>query len=92
VSADAEARVRWAVSTVGRRVPLARNCLIQAMVAQALLRRRGLPARLVIGAARAGRGRLTAHAWVENATGHPVVGGRDAGSYTALVRGPAGSP
>jgi Transglutaminase-like superfamily len=90
VCADAEARVRWAVTAVGRRVPLARNCLIQAMVAQALLQRRGFPAHLVIGAARAGAGQLTAHAWVENATGHAVVGGREAGSYTALVRGPAG--
>jgi len=80
-----EARVRWAVNVVGRRIPLARNCLVRAMVARSLLRRRGYTSRVVVGVARASEGRLTAHAWVENPTGELVVGGHEAGSYTPLA-------
>lgn len=61
---------RWAqrlaqlAATAGRRGLYANTCLRQALIVHWWLRRRGLPAELVIGA-QPGLGELDAHAWVE---------------------------
>ena len=56
-------RVVQAVSTAGRY--LAATCLVQALVAQVLLARRGHQASLRIGVVKNGGGQLEAHAWIE---------------------------
>lgn len=56
--------VRRAVARAAEIVPGAR-CLAQALTAEVLLRRAGLPARTSIGVARDGHP-LMAHAWVES--------------------------
>jgi hypothetical protein len=65
-------RVAWAVARARRAVPRA-TCLPQALAAEALLIRSGLPAELRIGVVKTAPGRLEAHAWVESG-GHIVVG------------------
>jgi Transglutaminase-like superfamily len=56
----------WAVAAAARRLPGGATCLPRALVCDAMLRRRGYPARLHIGVAgRGGVARLRAHAWVE---------------------------
>jgi hypothetical protein len=68
------ARVRWAVAAVAARSSSA-TCLVQALAADALLRRRGVASELRIGV-RTGRDPgvpLEAHAWVES--GGAVVTG-----------------
>ncbi len=79
-----ETRVRWALSAVGRSLPLARNCLVRAVVAQVLLRRRGVPSKLMVGVARDRSHGLRAHAWLEGTTG-AVVGGDQASEFTPLA-------
>jgi hypothetical protein len=76
--AAAADRIAWAVTAVARRLPATfRACLPQAMAACVMLRRRGLPARLVIGVRREPSPRpLEAHAWVESG-GRVIVGGMD---------------
>lgn len=76
-------RIAWAVTTAARYVPGARTCLPQALAAEALFGRCGLPARLRIGVAPATGGPFEAHAWVE-ATGHVVFGAAHPGRYTPL--------
>lgn len=66
-------RISWAVTVGSVYVPRA-TCLTQALVAQALLRRHGLPAELRIGVGRGETGAFEAHAWVES-DGKLVVGG-----------------
>jgi len=83
-SSETEARVRWALAAVAHRLPLARNCLVQAMVARELLRRQGCASRVVVGVARGEDGRLSAHAWLEGASRSPVVGGEEAAVFTPL--------
>lgn len=58
--------VRWAITAVAARCPSA-TCLVQALAADAILRRRGLAPELHIGVrARAERAiPIEAHAWVE---------------------------
>jgi transglutaminase superfamily protein len=58
--------VRWAITSVAARFPSA-TCLVQALAADAMLRRRSLTAELRIGVrVRASRDEpLEAHAWVE---------------------------
>ena len=82
---SAAARVPWAIDAVGRRLALTRNCLLQAVVAQALLQRHGCTSRLVVGVKRGVNGGLIAHAWVEDPAGHRVVGGSVAARYTPLA-------
>ena len=59
-------KVRWAITAVAVRIPSA-TCLVQALAADAILRRRGLAPELHIGVrARATSGiPIEAHAWVE---------------------------
>jgi transglutaminase superfamily protein len=58
-------RITWAVATAGRVIPGLRNCLLQALAAEAFLARAGYDCRLQIGAAKDGPHKLVAHAWLE---------------------------
>lgn len=61
--ADAEVLL-WAIRAAARVVPRA-TCLVQALGARVLLRRRGLESELHVGVARASTGDFEAHAWLE---------------------------
>jgi len=58
-------KVVWAVSLLSRYIPGA-TCLTQALTTMVLLGRRGYPASLRFAVAKDERGKLQAHAWVEN--------------------------
>ena len=77
--ADAERWVRWSHAVV----PLARNCLRDALAAAVLLRQSGCRSDLVIGVARDG-GEIRAHAWLgaDSSAGH---------GYEVLWRSPSAS-
>lgn len=71
--ASVAARVSWAI-TAAARVPFLRTCLVQAMSAEVMLRRRSVDARFQVGAKRPQAGEpLEAHAWIE-LDGQTVVG------------------
>ncbi len=57
--------VAWAVRAASRHLPGSYTCLPQALVAQAMLRRRGMAAALHIGTVLEEGGALAAHAWLE---------------------------
>ncbi|MCX6620322.1 MAG: lasso peptide biosynthesis B2 protein [Acidobacteria bacterium] len=80
---DAHAIVRG-VSTASRFVPCA-SCLVQALSAQILLARAGIPATLRLGARKDAGGAFQAHAWLEW-RGENILG--DAGESYAVMRGP----
>ena len=83
--------VRWAMHHAQRVIPRA-TCLPQAIAAEALLTRGGLPAHLQIGVKKTADGKLTAHAWVES-NGRIVVGDlRDLDAYTRLPTLPPAWP
>ncbi len=77
------ARIAWAATRASRVVPGA-ACLTQALAAQVLLERRGLPARVRIGVTHTEGARLLAHAWVES-HGRIVLGGTEVSGYTPLT-------
>ena len=79
-------RVTWAVSVTSPYVLSLRPCLTQALAAQVLLVRRGLPTLLRVGVARVGRGPMQAHAWMET-DGRVVTGGprSELERYTPLL-------
>jgi hypothetical protein len=79
-------RVRWAVETAARYIPLKLTCLPQALTASWLLRARGFAPTLQYGVATVGTG-FEAHAWVE-LEGLPVVGHRVAQRFTLLTSFP----
>ena len=69
-------RVAWAVNAVARRLPVRTSCLVDAIAADAMLRRRGFASAFRVGVRRPDRRPLDAHAWVE-CEGEVVVGGVD---------------
>jgi hypothetical protein len=84
-------QIRWAMHHAQRVIPRA-TCLPQAIAAESLLTRGGLPAHLQIGVKKTSDGRLTAHAWVES-DGRIVVGNlRDLDAYTRLPTLPPAWP
>lgn len=70
---DYQLRVVGAVEAVGRRLLGDKPCLVQALVAQRLMRQGGYDSVLRIGVAKDGR-ELLAHAWLERA-GRIIIGG-----------------
>jgi hypothetical protein len=65
--------VAWALKAFGLRLVWSRKCLLQAMAASWMLRRRGLNSTLYLGVCKDDANTLAAHAWVR-AGGNIVVG------------------
>jgi hypothetical protein len=74
--ATAIGQVGWAVTRVADRFPVSVTCLVQALAADAILRRRGLASELYIGVrvSRNSAVQFEAHAWVES-EGEVAIGG-----------------
>ena len=85
-------QITWAMAHAQRIVPRA-TCLPQALAAESLLTRYGLPADLQIGVMKTPEGKLLAHAWVES-EGRIVVGALPGGlgAYTRLPTIPRNWP
>lgn len=85
-------RVGWAVIAVARRLPVPMTCLVQALAADAMLRRRGFASQVRIGVRlhRNSARPLEAHAWVE-CDGGIVVGEVDDLADYAVLAAPGGS-
>ncbi len=82
-SARAE-RIVWAVETAGAAIPGMKNCLVQAVAAEAMLIRAGHPCELRIGAAKKGSRELIAHAWLES-EGRVLIGDFELDRYAPLM-------
>lgn len=77
-------RVAGAIERAARRLPWHSSCLHRALAGVILLRRRRLPATLVLGVALED-GRIAAHAWLRSGT-VPVAGLREAAGFTPIAR------
>lgn len=77
-------RVVWAVEAVSRAIPGMKNCLVEAVAAEAMLVRAGHPCDLRIGAAKNGPGELIAHAWLES-EGRVLIGEFELDRYTPFI-------
>jgi hypothetical protein len=62
------ARIGWAVRGLGQRLPWMSQCLVQAVAATWMLRRRRIPCTLYFGLAKDPEAHLKAHAWVRCGT------------------------
>ena len=78
-------RVHWAITAVATRFPSA-TCLVQALVADALLRRRGIACQLRLGVRSSPTSTppIEAHAWIE-CDGEVTIGGVDSSTYEPLT-------
>lgn len=91
LSIEGMRRVTWAVSATARRLPVNATCLVEALAAEAMLRRRGCACDLRLGVLPPGRGLkpLTAHAWIEH-EGVVMLGHVENLSDYALLSAPRG--
>lgn len=79
-------RIAWAIRAVSRRTPWPSTCFPQALTALILLRRRGIPGTLYLGAAFRPDGvGLEAHAWLRCGP-IDVTGGRGDRRFATLAR------
>jgi len=85
------ARTAWLVEIAARCCLPRPTCLAKALVVFSLLKRRGLPAELVIGVSKT-QGPLEGHAWVELGGAAVVVADPGPARYAVLVRIPAWLP
>ena len=76
----------WAIEAASRRLPWRSVCIEKALVAQRLLRRRGLDAVLHYGA-RQHEDTLEAHVWV-TVDGESVIGGPESPSFAKVAEFP----
>jgi len=83
-------RTAWLVEVAARCLRPRPTCLAKALVVSSLLRRRGMPAQLVIGVSK-DSGQLQGHAWVE-LDGAAVGEGTRPGGYAVLARIPGRPP
>jgi hypothetical protein len=82
VTAGSVEQVVWAVRAASRLVPRA-SCLTQAIAAQSVLARSGIPSQVEIGVSK-NQSRLHAHAWVV-CQGQVVLGGGQIDRYHSLI-------
>ena len=83
-------RVRRVIAGVEGRLPWRSTCLVQALAARSMLRRRHVATVLHLGVAR-DEGCLEAHAWLE-ADGGYVCGGETAMKFTPIAAFRTASP
>jgi hypothetical protein len=77
-------QIAWAVDASSRHLRAISTCLTEALTAEAMLRRRGVPARAAIGIDRPKGGVLHAHAWTELG-GTMVTGGAARENFALLA-------
>jgi hypothetical protein len=78
------ARIGWAVRALGRRLPWMSQCLVQAVAATWMLRRRRIPSTLYFGLAKDTGGELKAHAWVRSGT-QVLTGAKGQHTFTVVA-------
>ena len=78
--------IRWAIGAAGRRLPWA-TCLVQALAADAMLRRRGIGAEIRFGVRMLPDGDLPieGHAWVECEGGATIGVADDPSPFAVLT-------
>ena len=74
--------VGFVIPRLAARLPSRSECLVQALAAENWLRRRGVPAQLVVGVRKEGAGPLDAHSWLK--AGETVVTGGDISAFATL--------
>lgn len=83
-AADQARWVAWSVDTTSAKPWIKASCLVSALAAHAMLRRRGIASRLCLGVAR-DEDAVAAHAWIE--VGRDViVGVAEATRFTRIAQ------
>lgn len=77
-------RVAWAVNHVSRNTPWESKCLVQALTAQNMLKRRKVSSTIYLGVKKNG-GKMEAHAWLRCGQLY-VTGGINKGEFTEVAR------
>ncbi len=82
-SARVTKRVAWAIQAAAQRTPIHLNCLPRALAGKIMLRNRGVPSVLHLGARLDGQ-RMQAHAWLMSGD-IAVTGGEEAGAFREIA-------
>lgn len=75
--------VKWAVRTAFSNISGDRRCLVQALTAYSMLRRRGIPGTIFYGLTKDESGKLKAHAWLRSGD-WVITGARSRHQYSVV--------
>lgn len=78
------AKIGWAIRGLGQNLPLMTQCLVQALAATWMLKRRRIPSTLYFGLAKEDDGELKAHAWVRSGT-QVLTGAKGRHEFTVVA-------
>ena len=78
-------KIDWAVEQVSMYTPWQSKCLVQALTAQRMLKRRKIHSTLYLGVAREGQSKINAHAWLRSGR-CLVTGGIGYDSFTQVAK------
>jgi len=78
-------KVSWAVATVSRYTPWESKCLVQALTAQTMLKRRKIDSTLYLGVSKDEGNRMIAHAWLRSGNLY-VTGGEGNREFVKVAR------
>lgn len=78
-------KIKWAVTLVSFHTPWKSKCLVQALAAQTMLKRRRIDSTLYLGVARDRENHLIAHAWLRS--GEDIItGGFECKWFTVVAQ------
>lgn len=77
-------KIRWVVNTISKYTPWESLCLVQAMTAQKMLKKRGVATTLYLGINKDKNNEMTAHAWIR--CGQMYVTGGDGTGYATVAK------
>ena len=78
-------KISWAVNTIEKYTPWKSTCLVKAIVAQRLLKKRSIDSTLYLGLKKEKHGTMQAHAWVR--CGELIItGGENKEQFTEVAK------
>ncbi|MFC3801796.1 lasso peptide biosynthesis B2 protein [Cohnella sp. GCM10012308] len=80
---ESASRVSSAIRRAGRLTPLDTRCLVRAIAAMKMLKRRGIESTLYLGTAKDKDGRMIAHAWLRSGNLY-VTGAKEMRGFTVV--------
>lgn len=78
-------RISWIVTQATNYTPWSSKCLVQALTAQKMLKKRGIHTTIYLGVKKDIYNNMKAHAWIRCGT-YIVTGGMNKGEYTVVAK------
>lgn len=77
--------ISWAVTNASRHTPWESKCLVQALTAQRMMRKKGISTTIYLGVRKDGKNEIIAHAWIRCGS-YYLTGGEFREQYAVVAK------